>query len=39
MPNSNYTVTLPLGSAVIDTFLGIKPHPTKCQVLFNIYSV
>uniref|UniRef100_A0A915E743 glutamine synthetase n=1 Tax=Ditylenchus dipsaci TaxID=166011 RepID=A0A915E743_9BILA len=34
MSSSQYNVKLPLGTTVIDQFLGLKPHPTKCQATY-----
>ncbi|KAI1732314.1 glutamine synthetase, catalytic domain-containing protein [Ditylenchus destructor] len=32
--SSNWAVKLPLGTTVVDQFLGLKPHPTKCQATY-----
>lgn len=31
---NNYNIKLPLGTTVIDQFLGLKPHPIKCQATY-----
>ena len=35
MSQANFNVHLPLGTPVIEQFLGIGPHPTKCQVRYS----
>lgn len=33
-PFGEFTTSLPLGQTVIDQFLGLNPHPTKCQATY-----
>ncbi|CAJ0963820.1 unnamed protein product, partial [Mesorhabditis belari] len=34
MSTANFNVHLPLGTPTVDQFLGIQPHPTKCQATY-----
>lgn len=34
MTHLNYETRMPLGTAVIDQFLGLRPHPTKVQATY-----
>ncbi|CAP37615.1 Protein CBG20640 [Caenorhabditis briggsae] len=34
MTHLNYETRMPLGQAVIDQFLGLRPHPTKIQATY-----
>ncbi|GMT17673.1 hypothetical protein PFISCL1PPCAC_8970 [Pristionchus fissidentatus] len=34
MTHEQYHARIPLGTAVVDQFLGIPPHPTKCQATY-----
>lgn len=34
MPMSNFHVRLPLARTVVDQFMGLKPHPTKCLATY-----
>lgn len=34
MTHLNFETRMPLGTAVIDQFLGLRPHPTKIQATY-----
>ncbi|KAF8360108.1 gln-2 [Pristionchus pacificus] len=34
MSHDQFQARIPLGTTVIDQFLGLKPHPTKCQATY-----
>ncbi|TKR95280.1 hypothetical protein L596_009469 [Steinernema carpocapsae] len=34
MAANNWNVKIPLASPAVDMFLGMKPHPTKCQATY-----